>query len=114
MGAGRSLHAPLGDVGDIVIDQPIERHDPANGPLRDLRLPQEAPDPELAGIGMRLLEVIDLHHERQPDLAGRRALGLGSCPAVPRSDRPQTGESTASTVGRETFKNRLILSLSQP
>jgi hypothetical protein len=31
---------------------------------------QQAPDPKLPGIGMRFLPVIDLHHERQPHLAG--------------------------------------------
>jgi hypothetical protein len=68
------LHASFWDMGHIVIHQPVEGHDPPDRPHRDIRPGQQAPDPELAGIGMGLLQVIDLDHERQPDLADR---GLG-------------------------------------
>jgi hypothetical protein len=60
---------------DILIDLLIERHDAADGAHRDLWSCQQAPDAELAGIGMALLELVALFHDR-----GRReeALPRGS------------------------------------
>jgi hypothetical protein len=55
-----------------MIDELIERHDAADRALRAIGPRQQAPDAEAAGIGMRLLQVIDLDHQRQPDLACRR------------------------------------------
>src|SRR5262245_66204961 len=63
---------------DIVIDCFVEGHDPRHGPHRNLGVSQKTPEPELARIGMAFLEVIDLAHQGQPDLAGR---GLG-CTAL--------------------------------
>jgi hypothetical protein len=56
---------------DIVIDLPVERHDPLHRAHRNLGARQETPDPEPAGIGMALWEVIHVHHEREPDFARR-------------------------------------------
>src|SRR5919109_322472 len=57
-------------MGDIIIDLPIEGHDPFERAHRPIGPPQQAPDPEPSRIGMPLLEVIDLQHEWQPDFAG--------------------------------------------
>jgi hypothetical protein len=61
-----------------MIDELIQRHDAADGALRDVGPRQQAPEAEPAGIRMRLLQVVHLHHQRQPHLAcrrmGRRAL----------------------------------------
>ena len=58
------LHPWCGHVRNVVIHELIERHDAADRALREIRPRQEAPDAEPAGIGMRLLQVIDLHHQR--------------------------------------------------
>jgi hypothetical protein len=64
------LNAARGDMGNVVIDQPVKRHDAPNGAPRDIRPRQEAPDPKLPGIRMGLVQVIDLYDQRQPDVAG--------------------------------------------
>ena len=58
-------------MGDILTDQPIERHDAPDRAGRETRLREQAPDPKLPGIWVRFLEVIDLHHDGQPALARR-------------------------------------------
>jgi hypothetical protein len=68
---GGLWHPSLGDVRDIVINQSVERHNAADRAHRDIGLRQQAPDPELTGVWMRLLQVVHLHHAREPDLAGR-------------------------------------------
>ena len=57
-------------MGDIIIDLPVEGHDPFDRTHGEIRPPQQTPDPEPTCIRMPLLEVIDLHHQREPDLAG--------------------------------------------
>jgi hypothetical protein len=54
---------------DVVVHELIQRHNTADGPDRDIRLRQEAPDAKLPRIGMALLEVIHLHHPWEPDFA---------------------------------------------
>jgi hypothetical protein len=91
------LHPWCGHVRNVVIHELIERHDAADRALRDVRPGQQAPDPELPGIRVSLLQVIDLHHERQPDLADRgvgcstlvhqAGKGLGLEPPDPDIDR---------------------------
>jgi hypothetical protein len=53
---------------DIIIELPVEGHDPFDRADGDICPCQQAPDPEPAGIGMTLLEVIHFEHQRQPDL----------------------------------------------
>jgi hypothetical protein len=69
MGSWARLDAALGNMGDVVIHQAVQGHDPPDRPHRDVRLRQEAPDPKLSRVRMGLLQVIDLHHQGQPDLA---------------------------------------------
>src|ERR687885_2448498 len=57
-------------MGDIIIDLPVEGHDPFDRAHGEIRPPQQTPDPESSRIRMPLLEVIDLQHEWQPDFAG--------------------------------------------
>src|SRR4029453_7712591 len=79
MGSGRFVRmwhgvfwAALGRfMGDIIIDLPVEGHDPFDRAHGELWPPQQTPNPEPPSIWMPLLEVIDLQHERQPDFAGR-------------------------------------------
>jgi hypothetical protein len=84
-------------MGNVIIDQSVQGHDSPDRADRDVRLRQQAPDPKLPSIRMDLLQVIHLHHKRQPDLAGwrvgRAALVhepgevLGLKPLDPRIDR---------------------------
>jgi hypothetical protein len=62
---------------EIIIELPVEGHDPFDRADGDVCPCQQAPDPEPAGIGMTRLEVIHLQHQRQPDLVGW-ALGRGA------------------------------------
>ena len=62
---------------EIIIELPVEGHDPFDRADGDVRPCQQAPDPEPAGIGVSLLEGIHLEHQRQPNLAGW-ALGCGA------------------------------------
>jgi hypothetical protein len=71
VGPCRPLHAFFGYMRDVIIHELIEGHDAAHRARREIRLREQAPDPKLPGVGMRFLEVIDLHHARQPDFAGR-------------------------------------------
>jgi hypothetical protein len=97
MGARDWLHARPTDMGDVVIHESVQGHDAPDRAHRHIRPGQQAPDPELPGIRMGLLEVIDLYHERQPDLAGRglgrpalvdqAGAGLGLKPVNPGIDR---------------------------
>ena len=56
---------------DVIIHKLIEGYDVAHRTHRDIRRRQQTPDPKLPRIGMGFLEAIDLHHPRQPDIAGR-------------------------------------------
>jgi hypothetical protein len=47
-------------MGDVVIDELIQRHDTADGALRDIGPCQQTPDAEPAGIRMRFLQVVHL------------------------------------------------------
>jgi hypothetical protein len=97
MGPGHALHPSLGYMRDVVIHQLVQCHDPPDRPFREVRPSQQAPDAEPAGIRMRLLQVIDLHHEREPALASWSFRGpalvhqpgkvLGLEPPDPRIDR---------------------------
>jgi len=59
-------------MGDIVIHLLIEGHHPPHRTDRNVIVGQQTPDPEVTGIGMALLQVIDLDHQRQPDFTGCR------------------------------------------
>lgn len=59
-------------MGDIMIELLIEGHHAAHRPLGNLWPCQQTPNPEPARIRMALLEVIDLDHQGQPGLPGRR------------------------------------------
>lgn len=56
-------------MGDIIIDLPVEGHNPFDRAHGEIGPSQQTPDPESPRIRMPLLEVIDLQHERQPDFA---------------------------------------------
>jgi hypothetical protein len=60
---------------NVVIHELVNGHDPSDRPHRDICLREQAPDAKLAGIRMGFLEVIDLDHPWEPDLA---EWGLGS------------------------------------
>jgi hypothetical protein len=45
---------------DIRIDLAIERHNPFHGAHREIRLAAQTPDPKAPGIGMALLQMINL------------------------------------------------------
>src|SRR5207244_8684722 len=53
---------------DIVIDLLVERHHASHGPLGNIRSGEQTPNAEAARIGMALLQVIHVDHERQPGL----------------------------------------------
>src|SRR3989442_3747797 len=57
-------------MGDVIIDLPVEGHDPFDRAHREIGPPQQTPDPEPTRIRMPFLEVIDLQHEWQPDFPG--------------------------------------------
>ena len=57
-------------LGDIIIDLPVEGHDPFDRAHGEIRPPQQTPEPEPTCIWMPLLEVLDLQHEGQPDFPG--------------------------------------------
>jgi hypothetical protein len=73
----------LGHVGNVIVHQFVSRHHTTNRADGDVRLRQQAPDPKLARIGMRLLEAIHLHHPRKPDFA-RWLLGAAFFVQEPR------------------------------
>src|SRR5262245_37295868 len=56
---------------DIAIHPLIKGHNTADRAHGEVWSCQQAPDPEFAGIGMALLEVIHRHHDRKPHF-GRR------------------------------------------
>jgi hypothetical protein len=60
-------------MGNVVIEPLVQRHNAADRAYREVGPCQQAPDPELAGIGMALLEMVHRHHHRKPHLA--RPLG---------------------------------------
>ena len=64
VGARGLLGLFLGNMRDIIIDLLIERHHPAHRADGNRVVGQQTPDAKLAGIGMALLQVIDLDHER--------------------------------------------------
>ena len=61
---------------DIIIDLPIEGHDPPDRAYGDILAGQQTPDTELPGIGMGFLEMIHVDHEREPDLPRGLRTGL--------------------------------------
>src|SRR5262249_26954412 len=90
MRSGRFLRMRLGRwfrlgfplMRDVIIDLPIEGHHPPDGAHGDILSGQETPDAELASVRMGLLEVIDLDHDWEPDLAW--GLGAGLAAQQPR------------------------------
>jgi hypothetical protein len=60
---------------------------------------QQAPDPEPAGIGMTLLEVIHREHQRQPDLAG---WSLGRAALVHQAGKVFSLEARHPSIYRRT------------
>jgi hypothetical protein len=77
VGVGRRvlLGAGFPHVRNSIIDPPIQGHDAPHGAHGNFRVTQQTPDVKLAGIRMALLQMIDVKHERQPDLPGRRLRG---------------------------------------
>ena len=61
---------------DIIIDLPIEGHHPSNRAHRDILAGQQTPDAELPSIGMGVLEMIHVDHNREPDLSRGLRTGL--------------------------------------
>ena len=57
---------------DIVIDLLVEHHHASHGPLGNVRSGEQTPDAEAARIGMALLQMIHVDHERQPGFTRRR------------------------------------------
>src|SRR5687768_14890775 len=68
MRLGRRLRTSAAYVRDILVDPLVERHDTADGAHGQVRSRQEAPDAELAGVGVALLEVVHRHYHRKPHL----------------------------------------------
>ena len=79
MRLGRLFPPLAGHMGDIIVHLLVERHDPAHRAYRDIVAVQQTPDPETSGIGMALLEVIHLDHQREPDFPG---CGVGGATLV--------------------------------
>src|SRR5262249_20022026 len=77
-GSRRRLPPRAATVGDVGIDASVERHDPLHRAHREIGFAPQTPDAKAAGIGMAFLQVIDCHHQWQPD----RAHGRGGCPAL--------------------------------
>src|SRR5215471_7687741 len=78
---GMRLGCDFGGAGprgarDIRIDLTVEGYDPLDRPHGEIRLASQTPDAKAAGIGMALLEMINVQHHREPHLA-RRGLGCG-------------------------------------
>src|SRR5262245_26510367 len=71
MRLGRLFAALAGDMGDIIVHLLVEGHDPSHRADGNRVAVQQTPDPEAARIGMALLEVIDLDHQRKPDFPRR-------------------------------------------
>ena len=82
-------------MGDIIIKLLVQGHPPAYRSLRNLWLCQQTPNPEPSRIGMALLEVIDLDHQGQPGLPGRRVRR----PAFVRESRQLFGLKAADPGG---------------
>ena len=73
----------------------------------------QTPDPKTPGIGMALLQMINLQHHGQPHLAHRGMRGgalVGEAGCIVAFERV----IHRVIVGRETCKNCLILRLLQP
>ena len=51
------------NMGDIAIDAFVQGHHSTHGALRNLGIGQHTPNTKAAGIGMALLQVIDLEHQ---------------------------------------------------
>src|SRR4030095_7537274 len=75
-GGGRSVEGLR--AWDIGIELAVEGHDAFDGAHGQIRLATQAPDPKAPGIGMALLQMVDLQHHGEPHLARwsmrRRAL----------------------------------------
>lgn len=56
-------------TGDILIDLPVEGHDAAHRTHRNIRSRSQTPEAKLPSIRMPLLQVVDVDHQREPDLA---------------------------------------------
>ena len=56
---------------DIWIDLAVERHNAFHGAHREIPFAAQTPDPKAPGIGMALLQMIHLQHDREPHLARR-------------------------------------------
>jgi hypothetical protein len=68
--------ALLGHMRNVLIDLLVDRQNAADGSRGDVRASQEAPDAELPGVGMALLQVIHLDHEGKPYLVRGRGAAL--------------------------------------
>ena len=90
MRLGRQLGPGFPHMRDVIINLPIDRHNPTDGAHGEVRTREQAPDAELPSIGMAFLQVIHLNHDGKPPLPR----GLGP-PFVIHEPRKMFGSQNA-------------------